>query len=111
MAVRQCDISLDRRAGHWAGYFQIRIGARGQRIVARNQYALGSQINVHVRFRQLGENNAAAERERSTSEIAAESFQRHRVVPKQQPRLESVQGWQSRVGETRGIDGDVAAPA
>ena len=110
MAVRQCDTSFHRRARHRTGYFQIRVGARGQRIVARNQYTLGPQINVYVRFGQLGENNPAAERERSTSEIAAESFQRHRIVPKQRPRLESVQRRQSRVGEAGGIDGDVATP-
>src|SRR5437667_10023668 len=106
MAICESNVSFHRRAQYRSCYFQVRIRPRRQRIVTRDQNALGPQVEIHVRLRQFGENNPATKAEWTTRQIAAESFQGQGVAPKQQARLKPVQSRQGPVGETRGIDGE-----
>ena len=109
MTIRESNVSFHRRARYRSCYFQIRIRPRRQRIVARDQNALATQVEIHVRLRQFGENNPATKAEWPTRQIAAESFQAQSVAPKEQARLKPAQSRQSRVGKSRGIDRDIAA--
>src|SRR5437763_14066936 len=84
MTVRKRNIAFDRRAGDWSSGFQIGIGACRQGIVSCDQNTVRSQIEIEIRFGQLGENNAPSHGKRTAGEIPMKSFQGQGVIMKKE---------------------------
>src|SRR5262249_49221668 len=102
-AVCQCDIAANCRRRKWSCYPDVRIGARGERIVSGNQHALSSELQIESWFSQFNERNATAHSKRPTSQIASEAIESECVVPKSDTCIKTPQRGKSRVGETGNV--------
>src|SRR5689334_20876111 len=91
MTVRHGDISGDCRGCKRPDYLKLSVRPRRERIVSRNENAVGFELQIESRFREFGERDPAAHRERAAGQIASEALQVQRVVGKGEAYIKILQ--------------------
>src|SRR5439155_22260623 len=100
MAVRHCDVAANSRGRKRSRYLYVRVRPRGERIVSREQHAIGFQLQIESRFGQFRKRDAAAHSKMTASQIAHEAIQGKRVLRKAYARTEIRHRRESRIRKT-----------
>src|SRR5207253_9783237 len=87
LTVRHRHVAGDCRCREWARDLEVCIRPRYERIVSRNQHALGFELQIQSRFRELEKRDSASHSEGATGQIACESIQTQRVLCEDQARI------------------------
>src|SRR4029453_11356578 len=95
----------------WSRHLEVRVRARGQRIVSRNEYALRLQLQIKSRLSQFGKGNPATDCERTAGQLAAETLQRHGVAREVQSCVQVSKSRKRRIRESSNVDSYIARAA